>query len=138
MPSNLSFCIKSVDSVHLAFKGSASYWESYRADEGDRLTERFEFKQGWQTVYARYIETPLVKVTLSDGYVGWGEANTGVGPEVVCLIVNELLAGEVHAHFQELDVRIAVKARHHLVDEGEVKDGGGRLRSREHGEEEKR
>ena len=92
MPSNLSLSIKSVDSVHLAFKGSASYWESYRAGEGDRLTERFEFKQGWQTVYARYIETPLVKVTLSDGTVGWGEANAGIGPEVVCLIVNELLA----------------------------------------------
>ncbi|MEO1840041.1 MAG: mandelate racemase/muconate lactonizing enzyme family protein, partial [Pseudomonadota bacterium] len=56
------------------------------------MTDRFEFKQGWQTVYARYIETPLVKVTLSDGTVGWGEANTGIGPEVVCLIINELHA----------------------------------------------
>ncbi len=92
MPSNTSFSIMSVESIHLAFKDSASYWESYRAGEGDRQTERFEFKQGWQTVYARYIETPLVKVTLSDGTVGWGEANTGIGPEVVCLIVNELLA----------------------------------------------
>lgn len=92
MPSNTSFSIMSVESIHLAFKNSASYWESYRAMEGDRQTERFEFKQGWQTVYARYIETPLVKVTLSDGTVGWGEANTGIGPEVVCLIVNELLA----------------------------------------------
>ena len=62
----LSFSVLSVESVHLAFKDSASYWESYRAAEGDWLTERFEFKQGWQTVYARYIETPLVKVTLSD------------------------------------------------------------------------
>ena len=92
MPTSLSLSIISVESVHLAFRDSTSYWESYRAGEGDRLTARFEFKQGWQTVYARYIETPLVKVTLSDGYVGWGEANTGVGPEVVCLIVNELLA----------------------------------------------
>ncbi|HIM59085.1 MAG TPA: mandelate racemase/muconate lactonizing enzyme family protein [Dehalococcoidia bacterium] len=92
MPSNFNFSIRTVNSIHLAFKGSDSYWESYRAGEGDRLTERFEFKQGWQTVYARYIETPLVKVTLSDGTVGWGEANAGIGPEVVCLIVNELLA----------------------------------------------
>lgn len=92
MPDNLSFSIMSVESIHLAFRDSASYWESYRAGEGDRLTERFEFKQGWQTVYARYIETPLVKVTLSDGTVGWGEANAGIGPEVVCLIVNKLLA----------------------------------------------
>ncbi|MDP6667042.1 MAG: enolase C-terminal domain-like protein [Dehalococcoidia bacterium] len=92
MPASTNLAIKSVESIHLAFKSSAPYWESYRANEGDRLTERFEFKQGWQTVYARYIETPLVKVTLSDGTVGWGEANAGIGPEVVCLIVNELLA----------------------------------------------
>lgn len=92
MSPNLSLSIQSIRSIHLAFKDSASYWESYRAGEGDRQTERFEFKRGWQTVYARYIETPLVKVTLSDGTVGWGEANAGIGPEVVCLIVNELLA----------------------------------------------
>ncbi|MDA1279096.1 MAG: hypothetical protein O3B95_03520 [Chloroflexi bacterium] len=91
MTPNTSFSIKSVESIHLAFRNSASYWESYRANEGDRLTERFEFKQGWQTVYARYIETPLVIVTLSDGSVGWGEANAGIGPEVVCLIVTELI-----------------------------------------------
>ena len=92
MPDNLSFSIMSVESIHLAFRDSASYWESYRAGEGDRLTERFEFKQGWQPVYARYIETPHVKVTLSDGTVGWGEAYAGIGPEVTCLIVNEHLA----------------------------------------------
>ena len=92
MSANTSFSIKSIESVHLAFKNSASYWESYRASEGDRQTERFEFKKGWQTVYARYIETPLVKVTFSDGTVGWGEANTGIGPDVVTLIVNGLMA----------------------------------------------
>ncbi len=91
MTTNTSFNIKTIESVHLAFKNTASYWESYRANEGDRVTERFEFKKGWQTVYARYVETPLVKVTLSDGTVGWGEANTGIGPEVVTLIVNDIL-----------------------------------------------
>lgn len=92
MSVNTNFTIQSVESIHLAFKNTASYWESYRSNEGDRQTDRFEFKQGWQTVYARYIETPLVKVTLSDGTVGWGEANSGIGPEIVCLIVNDLLA----------------------------------------------
>ena len=57
MPPVLSLSITSLESVHLAFKDSASYWESYRAAEGDRLTERFEFKQGWQTVYARYADS---------------------------------------------------------------------------------
>lgn len=92
MSVNTNFAIQSVESIHLAFKNTASYWESYRSNEGDRQTDRFEFKQGWQTVYARYIETPMVKVTLSDGTVGWGEANSGIGPEIVCMIVNDLLA----------------------------------------------
>ena len=92
MSFNTNFAIQSVESIHLAFKNTASYWESYRSNEGDRQTDRFEFKQGWQTVYARYIETPMVKVTLSDGTVGWGEANSGIGPEIVCMIVNDLLA----------------------------------------------
>ena len=92
MSVNTNFTIQSVESIHLAFKNTASYWESYRSNEGDRQTDRFEFKQGWQTVYARYIETPMVKVTLSDGTVGWGEANSGIGPEIVCMIVNDLLA----------------------------------------------
>ena len=92
MPVNTNFAIQSIESIHLAFKNTASYWESYRSNEGDRQTDRFEFKQGWQTVYARYIETPMVKVTLSDGTVGWGEANSGIGPEIVCMIVNDLLA----------------------------------------------
>ena len=92
MSVNTNFAIQSVESIHLAFKNTASYWESYRSNEGDRQTDRFEFKQGWQTVYARYIETPMVKVTLSDGTVGWGEANSGIGPEIVCMIINDLLA----------------------------------------------
>ena len=92
MSANTNISIKSVEAIHIAFKNSDSYWESYRANEGDRHTERFEFKRGWQTVYARTIETPLVKITLSDGTVGWGEANAGIGPEVVCLIINGIQA----------------------------------------------
>jgi galactonate dehydratase len=92
MSADTNISIKSVEAIHIAFKNSDSYWESYRANEGDRHTERFEFKRGWQTVYARTIETPLVKITLSDGTVGWGEANAGIGPEVVCLIINGIQA----------------------------------------------
>ena len=85
--ADTSFSVAGLSAIHVAFKGTASYWEDYRAAEGDRLTDRFEFKQGWQTVYARYIESPLVKVTLADGSIGWGEANCGVAPEVVCILL---------------------------------------------------
>jgi D-galactarolactone cycloisomerase len=92
MAHKTDFTITRMDSVHLAFKNSSSYWEGYRANEGDRLTERFEFKKGWQTVYARYVESPLIKVTLADGTVGWGEANCGIGPEVLCAIADNVIA----------------------------------------------
>jgi L-alanine-DL-glutamate epimerase-like enolase superfamily enzyme len=91
MTKNAHFKIKDIASFHVAFRDSASYWESYRASEGTLLTERFEFKQGWQTVYARYVESPLVRVTLSDGSVGWGEANCGIGPEVLCTIIDNIV-----------------------------------------------
>lgn len=91
MPHKTDFTVTKIESFHLAFKDSSSYWEGYRADEGDRLTDRFEFKQGWQTVYARYVEAPLLKVTLSDGTVGWGEANCSIGPEVLCVISDNIV-----------------------------------------------
>ncbi len=86
-----TFAIDSLDAFHLAFRDSAGYWEDYRSGEGAVRTDRFEFKPGWQTVYARYVEAPLVKVKLADGTVGWGEANCPIGPEVACLIAQEII-----------------------------------------------
>jgi galactonate dehydratase len=83
MSYDLSFSIRDLKTFHLVFP--ARYWEDYRkeaAGDGDR----FEFHPGWQTVYARNIETALVKVTLADGTEGWGEVNTPIAPEVVCLL----------------------------------------------------
>jgi len=91
MTHRTDFSIKTVTSVHLAFPEASSYWEGYRADEGTLLTERFEFKQGWQTVYARHVESPLIKVELSDGSIGWGEANCGIGPEILCAITDNII-----------------------------------------------
>ncbi len=91
MPHKTDFAITRLESFHLAFKDSSSYWEGYRADEGDRLTDRFEFKQGWQTVYSRYVEAPLLKVTLADGSVGWGEANCPIGPEAMCVLADNVI-----------------------------------------------
>ncbi len=91
MPYDTSFAIKSVQALHLAFPDSPGYWESFRAGETASATDRFEFKPGWQTVYARRVETPLVKVTLRDGSTGWGEANCGIGPEVVCLLIDNVI-----------------------------------------------
>jgi galactonate dehydratase len=89
VPYDLSFEVRELQTFHLAFP--MRYWEDYRKDEAASI-ERFEFQPGWQTVYARKIETALVKVTLADGTVGWGEVNTPIGPEVVCLIWENIVA----------------------------------------------
>ncbi|HLJ18436.1 MAG TPA: mandelate racemase/muconate lactonizing enzyme family protein [Bryobacteraceae bacterium] len=43
-------------------------------------------------LYAVNFETALVRITLDDGTIGWGEAQAPLAPEVACSIVQLLLA----------------------------------------------
>lgn len=93
---DLSFTIRGIRTAHLAFPDTPGYWEQYRRQNedvgaGTTLT-RYEFKPGWQTVYARMVETPLVRVELADGAIGWGESNTPIAPEIVCVMIDAALA----------------------------------------------
>ena len=89
---DLEFTFASVRTHHLAFGGEASYWQDYGEPSDDQhsaaVNQRFEFKRGWQTVYAAAVETPLVRVELDSGEVGWGESNTPIAPEIVCMITD--------------------------------------------------
>lgn len=86
----LEFSISSIRTYHLEFGAEASYWQDYgeTSDQPFAGNARFEFKRGWQTVYAAAVETPLVRVQLESGEVGWGESNTPIAPEVVCMIID--------------------------------------------------
>ena len=53
---------------------------------------RYALAETYGTVYARDLETLLVKVTRSDGMFGWGEAQAPVAPEVAQEII-QVLAG---------------------------------------------
>ena len=87
---DLSFSIRAVDAYHLVI-ADKTYWNTF--NQSNRATSpRFLLKPGWRTVYARQLETALVRVTLSDGSVGWGEATEPICPEVVCRLATELLA----------------------------------------------
>ncbi len=90
---DLSFKIESIDALHLSFPDNPGYWEQYRqnADQSD-AHPRYEFKPGWQTVYATMVETPLVKTTLTDSNEGWGESNTPIAPEIVCLMLEAAIS----------------------------------------------
>lgn len=54
-----------------------------------------EGRYRWSTVfpalYSLDFETALVRVTLNDGTVGWGEAQAPLAPEVACCIIDRLL-----------------------------------------------
>ena len=90
MSEALDFAIAGIDAFHVRPPGSG-YWEAY-VDGRSRTAERFLLAEGWRTAYARTVESALVRVTLADGTVGWGEANAPILPEIVCRIVRELLA----------------------------------------------
>ncbi len=93
---DLSFTISEIRTAHLAFPDTPSYWEQYRRqnEESTATPElaRYEFKPGWQTVYATMVETPLIRVTLADGTTGWGESNTPIAPEIVCVMIDAAIA----------------------------------------------
>ena len=95
---DLSFTIREIRTAHLAFPDTPGYWEQYRLqndDTADASVARFEFRSGWQTVYAKMVETPLVRIELADGHVGWGESNTPIAPEIVCLILDAAISDMV-------------------------------------------
>lgn len=93
---DLSFTIVEIKTAHLAFPDTPGYWEQYRRQGEDARNTpsvaRYEFKPGWQTVYATMVETPLVRVQLADGQTGWGESNTPVAPEIVCVMLDAAIA----------------------------------------------
>ena len=87
---DLSFAIRAVEAYHLVIPGK-TYWSTF--NQANRAASlRFLLKPGWRTVYARQVESALVRVTLSDGSVGWGEATEPICPEVICRLATQLLA----------------------------------------------
>ena len=88
--TNTDFTIARIDTFHIAFPDEPSYWEDYKGKGGDEAGARFEFRDGWRTVYPRTVEGYLVRVELANGSVGWGEGNCPIGPEVACLVAESI------------------------------------------------
>lgn len=83
------FEIARVEAFHVA--SADSYWRGYR-NANRQESARFALKPGWRTVYGQHVETCLVKVTLADGQIGWGEATEPVCPEVIGQLITRLIA----------------------------------------------
>ena len=90
--TDLGVEVAELTAFHLSFADEPGYWEDYRGGGGKApRRSRLEFREGWQTVYPTTVEAVLVRVTLADGSVGWGESNSPIGPEVTALICKSLL-----------------------------------------------
>lgn len=89
---DLAFRIAEVRSVRVHVPGP-DYWRGFlKGDAADAAPGRFQFSPPWRTVYAREVETALVRVRFADGSVGWGESTCPIAPEVVCILLNGFVA----------------------------------------------
>jgi D-galactarolactone cycloisomerase len=52
----------------------------------------YRFAATYQTLYSTKIETALIKIETDAGITGWGEAQSPVAPEIVCTIIELILA----------------------------------------------
>lgn len=82
--------IASIEAFHVVAR-DRSYWNEFK--QQDRAaSDRHVLKPGWRAAYTRNFETAIVKVTLVDGTVGWGEATEPICPEVICRLAVHLIA----------------------------------------------
>jgi D-galactarolactone cycloisomerase len=58
-----------------------------------RGSGKYKWSATVAAVYSERLETTLVRVTDSDGLVGWGEAQAPVAPRVSAAIIEDILAG---------------------------------------------
>jgi D-galactarolactone cycloisomerase len=70
-----------------AVTGSAGSPASLRA--GGAI---YRWAEHYPVIYSTRFETALVRVTLDNGMVGWGESQAPVAPEVACTIIERILA----------------------------------------------
>ena len=85
-----SFKIAAIEAFHVIAR-DRSYWNEFK-QESRATSERHVLKPGWRAAYTRNFETAIVKVTLTDGTVGWGESTEPICPEVICRLAVHLIA----------------------------------------------
>lgn len=81
--------ISKVEAIPVRIKRDEAYLGGIpkAADPGAYFT-----RPPYRALYSAYFETAFVKITTADGVIGWGEALAPVAPEVVCTIIEQLLA----------------------------------------------
>ena len=100
------FVIAEIKAAHVRAPGP-DYWQGATGTSRSGPGERFHFSPPWRTVYARAVESVLLRVRLTDGSTGWGEATCPIAPEVICTLahgfVREITVGR---HFASVDALV--------------------------------
>ena len=78
-----------VEALPVRIKRDEAYLGSLPAG-GD--AQSYFLRPPYRALYSAYFETAFVKVTTDEGVIGWGEALAPVAPEVVQVIIEQLLA----------------------------------------------
>jgi D-galactarolactone cycloisomerase len=99
-----SLTIVAIEAFHVVVR-DRSYWNEFK-QESRASSARHVLKPGWRAAYTRNFETAVVKVTLADGTVGWGEATEPICPEVICRLAVHLIAPFVGGRFFEHPRRV--------------------------------
>ena len=81
--------IQSIEAIPVRIKRDEAYLGSL-PDNVD--PEKYFTRPPYRALYSAYFETVFVKMTTTDGVVGWGEALAPVAPEVVATIIEQLLS----------------------------------------------
>jgi D-galactarolactone cycloisomerase len=82
---------------------------------------KYSRAENYGTIYSRFIETTLVKVTTDDGIVGWGEAQAPVAPEIAQSVITHLLGPLLLGQ----DISSPVRVQNMLYDAMRVRGHSG-------------
>lgn len=81
--------IQSIEAIPVRIKRSEAYLGSLPTNVDP---EKYFIRPPYRALYSAYFETCFVKITTTDGMIGWGEALAPVAPEVVAVIIEQLLS----------------------------------------------
>jgi len=81
--------IQAIDVLPVRIKREEAYLGALPPDINP---DQYFLRPPYRALYSAYFETVFVKITTSDGLIGWGEALAPVAPEVVQTIIEQLLS----------------------------------------------
>lgn len=105
--------ITHVEAIPVRIKREEAYLGAVPKSADERA---YFLRPPYRALYSRYLETAFVKISTDEGVFGWGEALAPVAPEVVCVIVEQLLAPAL-LHRDPLDGNVLWNVMYDLMRE---------------------